>query len=614
MNKIHVDKKRLAELKKKQPSGNWKKELKDKLNYYNENPFPTREIIITLPSNKERVVLTNPDGELIKESHTLPTEEEFNRDKENNDLKTFLFNENEIIQKRIFPSLVLKKGKENIFGFGILLPRNEDIKNKNNEIIGTKQVWRPVIITSNRRGLVISEWFRKEYKIDFEAIPFDMKLRWSLSDIKDFTNSKYVDKIDGYDLFKKIKQEYEHYLYFRNDIWYSVNALWDLGTYLHQLFSAFPLKEERGLAGSAKSKTMVVSSYITLNATEIMTNPSESTLFRLTEEIRPTKYIDEAEKLFKFTKEGMEADNRVELINASYTRNGVVPRQEKIGNSYTTKWYHVYSPTRIASINGLYGATESRAITQIHSKNPDKDNRGERDPEDDFEHKKWKDIRNLCYRWALTNWQEVHNAYHVFVNETKLKKRDFQIWKPLLVIASVLDKDTLFKEIVEFAEKLSEQRKDDILSEGTLDYKYLNCINKLFGQISSNKIYIDDIRLKFKIIYPHDDLPKSNKSISSRIDKLGFKELRGRDNQKSYYEINKSIFDEIISPITNDFSTQSPQSPLSKVNSNKKSGKEVVKSVEYKNKDNKKSGEYGEDGDCGERLDKDVEKAEEYNG
>ena len=108
---------------------------------------------------------------------------------------------------------------------------------------------------------------------------------------------------------------------------------------------------------------MVVSSKITLNATEIMVDPSESTLFRETESLRPTKYIDEAEKLFTFTKKGVEHDQRIELINASYYKKGVVPRQEKIGSVFITKWYHAYTPARIIR---LMAYTELRNRERSH--------------------------------------------------------------------------------------------------------------------------------------------------------------------------------------------------------------------------------------------------------
>ncbi|GAG81150.1 unnamed protein product, partial [marine sediment metagenome] len=107
---------------------------------------------------------------------------ELNPKEEEEDLKTFIFNENEIVKKRVFSSHLIK---EDLFGFGILLPRWEDIIKKG-EVIGREQKWRPVIITSNRRGLAISKSFQNDYKISYGEIPYEIKLRWELKDIKKY--------------------------------------------------------------------------------------------------------------------------------------------------------------------------------------------------------------------------------------------------------------------------------------------------------------------------------------------------------------------------------------------------------------------------------------------
>src|SRR3989338_2356479 len=505
------------------------------------------------PEQYKKITFESAEAFYLQERLKSEKKEE---SRENNDLKTFIFDKNEIIQNRVFSSHLLN---DSIFGFGLLLPREEDTFDKKGNITGKTQIWRPVSITSDRRGLTYGSWFQKDYKIKFEEIPYFMKLRWELEDIDTYVH-KNPEKVSGKDLLDAIKKQYEYYLYFREPLLYYIHALWDIGTYSHQVFSAYPIFENRGLSGTAKTKTMVVSSYITLNATDIMINPSEATLFRETECIRPTKYIDEAERLFKWTKEGMEPDNRVELINASYTRNGAVLRQEKQGNKYVTKRYHCYSPTMISSITGLFGATENRAITQIHTKSPDNDKRGERDPEDDINDVKWKEIRNKCYLFTLQNWKRIYDEYLTFqigVNkegkEYGIKKRDLQIWKPILVLAKIIDAK-LYEDILLFAEKTSNLRRADLLSEGTTDYKVLSCLKEILTRkyhISNkdDKIYVEEIREVINGGATSGLGVKDkgyNKTISSHLDKLGFKDYRTFDTNKgSYFEITIPIFNSI---------------------------------------------------------------------
>jgi len=54
-----------------------------------------------------------------------------------------------------------------------------------------------------------------------------------------------------------------------------------------------------------------------------------------------------------------------------------------------------------------------------------------------------------------------------------------------------------------------------------------------------------------------------NRNISSHLDNLGFKELRGRDNKGSLFEINKKIYNEIVAPICPTLAFPSTSSSLS---------------------------------------------------
>ena len=479
------------------------------------------------------------------------------------ELNDFIFNPDEIIQKRVFTSHLLE---DKTFAFGILLPKTENVLDRQGNVVNKEQIWAPVIITSDRKGIPITKQIELEYKIRYEDIPGEMDLRWELRSIHDYIYAKETKVIDGLELFKRIRAQYEYYAYYREKNWYDVNALWDMGTYLHQLFFSFPIKEERGLSGTGKSKTMIISGFMTLNGTEIMVNPSESTLFRLTESKRATKYIDEAERLFKITIKGIESDNRVDLINASYMSNGVVPRQEKQGEKYITKNYHVYSPTRIGSINGLYGATENRAITQVHTKAPEKIPQGERQPEGSVHDSVWSEIRNDLYLWSLQNWAKIQDLYLNFTIDSKIKQRDLQLWKALIVIAQALDDKDLMPRMIQFAEKLSDQRNIEVLAAGSLDYQLLDALNKSIAsgvENRTNRVYIERIRKALDEYWPVDPIinkPRKmsyNKIITNRLDKLGFGEFKGKDMIGAYYEITKSLFDEVVIPITHDFASQS---------------------------------------------------------
>ena len=375
-----------------------------------------------------------------------------------------------------------------------------------------------------------------------------MELRIDLNILNDFLENKN-QKITGEEIFDDIKIcGYEKFIFFQNPLWYDIHSLWDIATYFFQLFNTFPIMELRGVSGTGKSKTMNVSRLFTLNPTSIMVNPSEASLFRVTHSKRPTKYIDEAEKLFTFIGGQWQSSPIVELINGSYTKGSSVPRLEKQGNNFNVVYYQCYSPTMLGSIAGLRDATETRAICHIMTKSPDKDKRGEIEVEDYLNESIYQEIRNKLYLFALENWELVENTYKT-LKIKNLKKRDFQLWKPLLTIAKIINED-LFNRVLEFAIKLSEQRKQDFIPEGTMDYELLKIVKDQLKKGEST-IYINNIS---QIFNENKDKKYANKTISAHLDKLGFKEYREKNRIGSFLNITPEIFEIIVSPIIPDFS------------------------------------------------------------
>lgn len=458
-------------------------------------------------------------------------------------INQFIFDDSEIIRPGTF--CMSKLGPE-LFSYGLFLPKEVPEKNRDGETIGTTQIQQPVLITSDGRLLEAQKSLEKDFKVRIET-PYGLPLRWSLKSLKRYLDGQ-AQAIDARQLFDKVRSQYERFLYYRNPVWYDVHALWDIGSYFFMLFNAYPLFELRGVQGSAKSKTMEVSQRITLNASDIMINPSEATLFRDTHELRPTKYIDEAEKLFPFnpkTKQ-VEPDLRAELINSSYSRGGVVPRQEKVGNRFMTVRYHTYSPTMIGSIRGLHGATEDRAISHISVKAPDKDARGELEVKDSDNEPTWQEIRDSLYLFGLQNWKAVEELYRNFGEETGIKRRDFQLWKPLLALAKLVGQD-VYERVKKFAIDLSEQKKLDFIPEGSVDYIILKFLHARVKDLDDplKRTYVKDIREDVKF-----DLPElKERTLSSRLDNLGFKELRGKDREGSYFTITRSIFESIVNTL-----------------------------------------------------------------
>jgi hypothetical protein len=505
----------------------------------------------------------------------------------------FVFDPDKVLKQAVFSFCKLKSDK---VAFGLLMPKNVEILDKKGAVVGQKQALKPILITSAQEIFDVTEAYQNKEGINFESIPSRQALRWSLPSIKAFIDGK-SPKVDGRTLFAKVKKQYEHYVYYREQAWYDVHALWDIGTYFHQLFSAYPLFEMRGLTGTGKTKTMDISRRMSLNATPVMVNPSESTLFRETQDLRPTKYIDEAEKLFRFQKGRLEADSRAELINASFTSSGAVPRQEKVGDHFKTIYYSAYSPTMIGSINGLFGATENRAIIHTAIKAQNEDARGELEPNDDEDVPIWQEIRDDLHIYALQSWQLVEEAYKQFKGkETGLKKRDLQIWRPVLCIASLIDSEAYERALL-LAKKLTSIKQSDAISEGSQDYKIVEATYQLL-QTGQSVLYVEAIKERLFLLYPDDKAkqnPISNKTISNRLDKIGFREMRGHNYKGSFFEFTLETFQAIITPICPDFfSSESSDSSDSNINNKNKSDESQTNLTNLKEQEKPKPDESDE--------------------
>lgn len=485
-------------------------------------------------------------------------------------MNNYIFDEDKVLKKKSFTQLKLN---EDVFAYGLNLPKEKEIYDKMGNVVGKEQVWNPVLITSDKKLIEATKENEIKFNIKFESIPTHLPLRWSLESIKGYLEGDdKIPELTPREVAEQIKKSSERISAFREKRWYKINSLRDIGTYVFQLFDAFPIKEERGLQGTGKTKEMKRSKQISFNATDILINPSESTLFRETNDKRPTKYIDEAEKLFTFKKGQVETDNRVELINGSYSKGSSIPRVEKIGNRFVVMYYQVYSPTTIGSINGLYGATEGRAITQIHTRSLDNDPRGEIEIEDNDP--EFIILRDNLYLFGLRYWKEIEKIYRdaSIWKELKLKKRDLQIWKPILTIAKLVGEDW-FGEIVDFAVELSEMKMDELISESSFDYMCLKSLKEVIKSYNhTDKHYLDQIKEFYCRDKGEDEKGGIylNRNIGQHLKKLGF--IKKRDGTGTYIIADISTFDSIVAPICPQLvftSTLPTPSTQLKVNTNK---------------------------------------------
>lgn len=452
-------------------------------------------------------------------------------------LQSYVFDEREVLRRVGFPQFVTRGGD---FAVGLIVP--QELTGKTGE---SKQEMKPIVLTSSRTFHPIFDGENRALGVRFDSIPAELPQRFSLLTVPRFLHK--MDPVPEFrSIFERIREAYRETLYFREP-WYAVHAVWDIATHFYTLFPAFPYLELRGVKGAAKTKVMRQSSCFSFNASPILSSPSEASLFRMVNDQRPTLYLDEAENLFRVVKGRVEHDGRVEVINSGYTSDGCVPRVEG-ERTRRVVVYRTYSPKMLASINGLHGATESRAILHVMTRAPDSDERGEREVE--IHDTRFQKVRDELFSLMLGRWREVRKAYDA-ANIGGLKKRELQLWRPLLAVASLIGAD-VEAELLEVAKHQQSLTRVEDIAEGSWEYLLLERAHKLVKE-GQRILYLKDLVAAI----PEDQRPHNNKSISRLLDGLGFRDFKRTQDPMTrrigYVIPSREDFEHILSTLNPSF-------------------------------------------------------------
>ena len=144
--------------------------------------------------------------------------------------------------------------------------------------------------------------------------------------------------------------------------YYSLIALWIIGTYMHNQFPSFPYLFFNAAKGSGKSRLLKLISFLSKDG-RMLNSLTEAVLFRTTGMLG----IDEFEQLNWKGKE-----NLVELLNSSYKKGTKVCRMKKVksisGESQEVEEFDVYRPLCMANISGIDNVLGDRCLTLILDK------------------------------------------------------------------------------------------------------------------------------------------------------------------------------------------------------------------------------------------------------
>jgi len=305
----------------------------------------------------------------------------------------------------------------------------------------------PFLITSSREKILLHKDVLKRLKWKVMYKPAYFENRWSLESINAFLNGATVDPLEVY---QNVKNAWMTYIEFQNPDLYDFLTLWTIGTYFFHLFKAYPYVYFGGIKRSGKTKALTVAYLMCFNAV-FSCNISTASLFRLIQSGRCTVLMDETEGL---NNPERKQDFR-SLLLSGFKKGARVYRTEKTSKErLVPEAFEVYSPKMIANIRGIEDVLEDRCIVIIMRRGK---NRAIINVEPDVDDPVWQKIRDQLHIFYLTNWEKIQSIYLDFgevsevseevnilgIKENILTARDWELWKPILTLAKVSEKNPI---------------------------------------------------------------------------------------------------------------------------------------------------------------------------
>jgi len=340
----------------------------------------------------------------------------------------------------------------------------------------------PFLVTSNKEFIVTKgrEFDDRRYRLSCE--PINEPSRWSYESIDNYTEGK--EDVDVVNLHKELEEVYRHYMDFSQcEPYYTLNAVYDMLTYVYIVFNEAPYLFFNGRKDSGKSRCATIHSYLGFNA--IMSgNLSESSMFRSIQPLKGLMIIDDVENIgYGYTRDE-KAKGLRQLCLMGYKKGNYVMRSEKdVDGKFRPFKFNPYSPKIINNQRGLDATLGSRCV-HVFMK-PAKTEVANRTL--CMEDLKWQKLRDKLYIFGLTYWKEIKTIYDELENVTDLENRDWEIWRPLLSISLLIDLKVLKDVKINSGEDNKKTNLKDLKAES------LELTNKknLFNDIINYNTKID---------------------------------------------------------------------------------------------------------------------------
>jgi hypothetical protein len=231
-------------------------------------------------------------------------------------------------------------------------------------------------------------------------------------------------------LLKRTLSLFRKYIYFEDQLYYSLSPLYVLLTYVYEVFDQIPYLLISGARNSGKSRLADLFQGLCFHPINI-SQVTTAYLYRVIAEREgeATLIIDEADDL----SHPRRYDLLSRILRSGYRRNG------KVGccvAAFEPVEFRTFCPKIIINQNGLgEPALESRTIP-IHMSRSPRLLEKFRYSKARIEFKEVKDLIHSCLEPFKDLVSEQYDSFDAVVG---LSNRDEEVWAPILIIAGVLD-------------------------------------------------------------------------------------------------------------------------------------------------------------------------------
>lgn len=364
------------------------------------------------------------------------------------------------------------------------------------------------------------------------------------------------------DIYKTIIDVLKYYCDIEEK-YYSIIALWIIGTYFHHDFPSYPYLFFNAMRGSGKSRVLRLITYLSSNGS-MLNSLTEAVLFRTS----GTLGIDEFEGVSRKGNESLK-----ELLNSAYKKGITVKRMKKkkvLGQEeQVVEEFEVYRPILMANIAGMEEVLGDRCIQIILSRSSnsnitkkmeifDNDTTIQKIKAFPFEkcrlcrvmllseiYKGWNNFVNFPTKNDTNNIHTTHTQHdtnditslYKKIDDSEIDGRNLELMFPLLILASGISKEVLEELLKILKEIVDDKKKDDLVE--SIDVSLIDYVS---SQLENKWFLSKDILRDFKNFIQSEEEWLNDRWLGKALKRLSLIKDKKRMNYGRMYmfDVNKA--------------------------------------------------------------------------